>query len=62
MRFATIRTSRGLRLHVKGSEGYVDLADATGNETLATLNGLAEGGDRIRKALVWFSGQELLLG
>jgi 2-keto-4-pentenoate hydratase/2-oxohepta-3-ene-1,7-dioic acid hydratase in catechol pathway len=45
MRFATIRTPRGLRLHVKGSEGYVDLADATGNDSLATLNGLAEGGD-----------------
>ena len=45
MRFATIRTSRGLRLHVKGTDGYVDLADATGIESLATLNGLAEGGD-----------------
>lgn len=45
MRFATIRTPRGLRLHVKGSEGYVDLAEATGDDSLATLNGLAEGGD-----------------
>lgn len=45
MRFATIRTSRGLRLHVKGTEGYVDLADATGDETLSTLNGLAAGAD-----------------
>jgi len=45
MRFATIRTPRGLRLHVKGNEGYVDLADATGNDSLVTLNGLAEGGD-----------------
>ncbi|MBW4030185.1 MAG: fumarylacetoacetate hydrolase family protein [Acidobacteria bacterium] len=51
MRFATIRTSRGLRLHVKGGEGYVDLADATGNETLATLNGLAaSGGDALEAA------------
>lgn len=46
MRFATIRTSRGLRLHVKGTEGYVDLADETGDETLSTLNGLAAGGER----------------
>jgi 2-keto-4-pentenoate hydratase/2-oxohepta-3-ene-1,7-dioic acid hydratase in catechol pathway len=45
MRFATIRTPRGLRLHVKGNEGYVDLADATGDDSLTTLNGLAEGGD-----------------
>ena len=44
MRFATLRTSRGLRLHVKGSDGYVDLADATGDDALVTINGLAEGG------------------
>ena len=57
MRFATIRTLRGLRLHVKGSEGYVDLADATGNETLATLNGLAEGGDAALEAARTASSQ-----
>jgi acylpyruvate hydrolase len=45
MRFATIRTSRGPRLHVKAGDGYVDVADATGNEALSTINGLAEGGD-----------------
>ena len=44
MRFATIRTSRGLRLHVRGSEGYVDLADASGNDALSSINGVAEGG------------------
>lgn len=44
MRFATLRTSRGLRLHVKGSDGYVDLADASGNDALVSINGLAEGG------------------
>ena len=44
MRFATIRTSRGLRLHVRGSEGYVDLADASGNDALSSINGLAQGG------------------
>jgi acylpyruvate hydrolase len=45
MRFATIRTSRGSRLHVRATSGYVDLADATGDESLATLNGLASGGN-----------------
>jgi 2-keto-4-pentenoate hydratase/2-oxohepta-3-ene-1,7-dioic acid hydratase in catechol pathway len=44
VRFATVRTDRGLRLHVKGTEGYVDVGDATGNETLATLAGLANAG------------------
>lgn len=44
MRFATLRTSRGLRLHVRGRDGYVDLADATGDASLVSLNGLAEGG------------------
>src|ERR1022692_3973832 len=45
VRFATVRTDRGLRLHVKGTEGYVDVGDATGNETLSTLAGLAYAGD-----------------
>ncbi len=44
MRFATVRTDRGLRLHVKGTDGYVDVGDATGNETLSTLAGLAYAG------------------
>ena len=45
MRFATVRTDRGLRLHVKGSEGYVDVGDATGDATLSTLAGLAHAGE-----------------
>jgi acylpyruvate hydrolase len=45
VRFASIRTERGLRLHVKGTEGYVDLADASGDERLTTLAGLAHAGD-----------------
>jgi len=44
MRFATIRTPQGLRLHVRGREGYVDLAEATGDESLDSINGLAAGG------------------
>lgn len=46
MRFATIRTTRGSRLHVKGRSGFIDLADATGNQSLVSVNGLAAGGSR----------------
>ena len=45
MRFATIRTAQGLRLHVKGTSGYVDLADASGDAALVSLAGLLAGGD-----------------
>ena len=45
MRLASIRTDRGLRLHVKGTTGYVDLADASGDERLTTLTGLLGAGD-----------------
>jgi acylpyruvate hydrolase len=44
MRLATIRTTAGLRLHVRGSQGYVDLGQATGDECLAALDGLLSGG------------------
>ncbi|HEX9032636.1 MAG TPA: fumarylacetoacetate hydrolase family protein [Streptosporangiaceae bacterium] len=37
MRLATIVTPRGLRLHVAGAHGYVDVADATGDPGLAGL-------------------------
>ncbi|HQU25757.1 MAG TPA: fumarylacetoacetate hydrolase family protein [Acidimicrobiales bacterium] len=45
MRLASIRTDRGLRLHVKGTTGYVDLADATSDEHLVTLTGMLAAGD-----------------
>ena len=45
MRFATIRTSKGLRLHVHGREGYVDLAEVSGDDALVSIDGLAAGGD-----------------
>ncbi len=45
MRFATVRTPRGLRLHVKGTGGYVDLADASGDASLSDINALAAGGE-----------------
>ncbi len=44
MRFATIRTAQGLRLHVKGSSGYVDLGTATGDASLISINGFLAGG------------------
>ena len=50
MRFATIRTATGVRLHVRGSDGYVDLAEASGNDALSSINGLAEGGDTALEA------------
>ena len=50
MRLATIRTPRGLRLHVRGTDGYVDLADASGNEALSNLNAFAASGDAAKSA------------
>lgn len=40
MRLATIRTPRGERLHVRGGSGFVDLGVASGDEQLASLEGL----------------------
>jgi len=37
-------TPRGLRLHVRGASGYVDLADCAGNERLSDISGVLEGG------------------
>ena len=45
MRLASIRTDRGLRLHVKGTAGYVDLADASDDDRLSTLTGMLAAGD-----------------
>jgi len=44
VRFATIRTHDGLRVHVRGERGYVDLAAASGDERLASLAGVIAGG------------------
>src|SRR5215472_1249520 len=38
VRLATIITPRGLRLHVAGASGYVDVADATGQPELVSLS------------------------
>jgi acylpyruvate hydrolase len=54
VRLATVITPEGLRLHVRGSDGYTDVARATGDEHLADLSTVLERGapalDAIRKA------------
>jgi acylpyruvate hydrolase len=44
VRLATIITPDGLRLHVRGRQGYVDVAEATGDERLSELAGVLRGG------------------
>ena len=51
MRLATIRTGAGLRLHVKGAQGYVDVAEATGLTQYASLQGVLEAGEAALEAI-----------
>lgn len=44
MRLATVITSEGPRLHVRGRIGYVDVAEATGEAWLSELARVLEGG------------------
>jgi 2-keto-4-pentenoate hydratase/2-oxohepta-3-ene-1,7-dioic acid hydratase in catechol pathway len=44
MRLATIETARGQRLHVRGVGGYVDVAEATGDDRLSSLRGFLKAG------------------
>lgn len=44
MRLATIATPDGLRLHVRGRSGYVDVAEATGDPRFASLHYVLEAG------------------
>ena len=54
MRLATVETSEGPRLHVRGADGYVDVAQATGDATLVDLTALLGAGadrwDLVRRA------------
>jgi acylpyruvate hydrolase len=43
VRLATVITEDGLRLHVRGKAGYVDVAHATGDERLSDLNAVLSG-------------------
>lgn len=61
MRLATIRTSDGSRLHVRGRSGYVDVAAESGRPELSTLAGLLAGGDEsmaVARGLLSREGQE----
>jgi acylpyruvate hydrolase len=51
VRLATIATSRGLRLHVKARSGYVDVADATGDQLLSSVGALLEAGSPALEAI-----------
>ncbi|MGH2893206.1 MAG: fumarylacetoacetate hydrolase family protein, partial [Solirubrobacteraceae bacterium] len=44
MRLATVITDEGLRLHVRGPDGYVDVGHATGDTRLSELNAVLAGG------------------
>ena len=44
MRLATIATGNGLRLHVRGRSGYVDLGEASGDHRLTSLSSLLAAG------------------
>jgi 2-keto-4-pentenoate hydratase/2-oxohepta-3-ene-1,7-dioic acid hydratase in catechol pathway len=62
VRLATIATPEGLRLHVRGRSGYVDVAEATGDPRFASLHHVLETGlpamDAIR-ALTDAQGREV---
>lgn len=47
MRFASVTTPHGPRLHVRGESGFVDVATATGDERLVDLNVLLSGGEEM---------------
>ena len=51
MRLATVVTDRGARLHVRGSSGYVDVADALEDERFATLSHVLDDGDGALEAV-----------
>ena len=44
MRLATVITEEGLRLHVRGGNGYVDVGHATGDARLSELDAVLAGG------------------
>lgn len=58
MRLATIATADGLRLHVRGRSGYVDLAEASGDRGLASLSSLLAAGDAAMEAARTFENHD----
>jgi 2-keto-4-pentenoate hydratase/2-oxohepta-3-ene-1,7-dioic acid hydratase in catechol pathway len=51
VRLATIATDRGPRLHVKARSGYVDVGEATGDESMSSLQHVLTAGDRAMDAI-----------
>jgi acylpyruvate hydrolase len=47
VRLATVITDGGLRLHVRGSDGYVDVAAATGDDRLTDISAVLAGGPEV---------------
>lgn len=57
MRLATIATSAGLRLHVRGRSGYVDIAEATGDPRPGSLSALLGAGPAALEAVRALEGR-----
>ncbi|MEP7022596.1 MAG: fumarylacetoacetate hydrolase family protein [Actinomycetota bacterium] len=51
MRLATLITSRGMRLHVRGRAGYVDIADGVGDQRLVSLDYVLKAGPPAMEAI-----------
>lgn len=58
MRLATVMTDNGSRLHVRGAGGYVDVATATGDERLRTVDAVLAGGPEVLELVAAAARQE----
>jgi acylpyruvate hydrolase len=58
VRLATVITEDGLRLHVRGRSGYVDVGRATGDSRLSELNAVLAGGPEAMDVVRDVSDQE----
>ena len=58
MRLATVITEDGLRLHVRGRAGYVDVGQATGDERLSDISAVLGGGAEVLDLVRGASEQE----
>jgi acylpyruvate hydrolase len=58
VRLATVFTEEGLRLHVRGRDGYVDVAGATGDERLSDLSAVLAGGPEVLELVQRAAGRD----
>jgi acylpyruvate hydrolase len=58
VRLATAITDGGMRLHVRGRNGHVDVARATGDDRLVDLNAVLSGGDEVLELVRRAADQE----